>query len=319
LLRLQDIVLLLKGGCNSLLRLPRRIWAGFIGFFKNNPHFIAPTVTAFATFVIAIYAIFTYSVQRDLKQLQATIMAMQTEPRLSGTIRPSFSWEKTRKGRYHYGLTNIGSDTAWSVFARGQMVILCDTMLIYPETYLFGYMATGGVVRGAFSRRNAIAPAESQVWGLEEVVKDFVKLSNLLNGVILVEVDVVYWGDSPIKRYYELEHFIYNKMVLPDWSVSFEKLTSSQDRFLRKLSSLKDARKIACLRFGPGSGPAFYIDLFGEHMFILSNPIPSPSLDDFQWTYRDTFIVLDSTIEDFLNYRRQFPEYRRYEQWLKSK
>ena len=54
-------------------------------------------------------------------------------------------------------------------------------------------------------------------------------------------------------------------------------------------------------------------------MFILSNPVPFRSLDDLHWTYRDTFIVVDSTIEDFLDYRRQFPEYRRYEQWLNSK
>jgi hypothetical protein len=311
LVSLRSIILALRADSKSLVQLLRRTGTGLIGFFKKNPSFVAPTVAAFATFVIAIYAVFTYGVQRELKQLQANMVAMQTEPKLSGSIGRYVSGDELKKP-YHYRLTNIGSDTAWSVFAKGRAVILCDTMIIYPETYLFGLIKAPGALRGEFSRWNPIGPAETEKWGFDEVIKDFIKLSNILGGIILLEVDFTYWSDSPITRYGEQEYFVYNKRQFFQ-NDYFEKLERTQDRVLHKLSSLKDTRKIACLRFGPGSGPAFLIDLFGDHMFILSNPVPFPSLNDFGWTYRDTFIVADSTIEYFLDYRRQFPEYQRYE------
>jgi len=136
------------------------------------------------------------------------MVAIQSEPRLRGSIIESFFLHKSREP-YEYRLTNIGSDTAWSVFARGQFVILCDTLVIYPETYLFGAMYAGGALRGDFSRWNPIAPAKTREWWFGKVGKDIIKLSKLLGGIILVEVDLVYWSDSPVKRYGEVEYFIY--------------------------------------------------------------------------------------------------------------
>jgi hypothetical protein len=320
LFRLQDILLPLKAGCNSLLQLLKSIGTRFIGFFKKNPTFVAPTVAAFATFVIAIYAIFTYGVQRELKQLQANMVAMQTEPRLSGSAGHNVYVD--RKTPYYYRLTNTGSDTAWSIFADMRALILCDTLVIYDTWFylLPPLRLTHGTLRGQFSRWNKIAPAQAKEFGCDRVREDFQRLSAMLRGVILLEADFVYWSDSPVKKFEEVEYFIYNKQV-PIWSANFEKLTRPKDQFLHQLNSLIDARKIAhTTSVGQIGGPAFYRDLFDpELMLILKNAVPSASPHDYPWTYRDTLIVFDSTIQDFVEYRRQFPEYLRYERWLDSR
>jgi len=172
-------------------------------------------------------------------------------------------------------------------------IILCDTIVIYPQTYLFGLIYSSGVLRGEFSRFSPIAPAETKKFGFDPVDERFIKLSYMLGGIILLEVDFVYWGDSPTKKYVEEEYFIYNKVMFFQ-NEHFEKLTRPQDRFLHQLDSLKDARKIADIDFRLNS------------MLILSNPVPYPDTYDLPWTYRDTFIVLDSTIENFVDYRRKF-------------
>jgi hypothetical protein len=283
---LQEIVFRVKESCKHGFQLLKSIGIQIIKFFNG------PAITAFATAVIAIYAFFTFGVQKQLMKLQANFIAMETEPRLTGGIG-YFAAVDEPKNLYHYRLTNIGSDTAWSVFPKMRAIILCDTMVIYPRTYLFGLMYSSGVFRGNFSHFNPIAPAETKKFGFDPVDKHFIKLSNMLGGIILLEVNLVYWGDSPTKKYMEEEYFIYNKqMSFQD--EYFEKLTRPRDRLLCQLDSLKDARKIADIHFRLHS------------MLILSNPVPSPDTNDFPWTYRDTFIVLDSTIEKFPDYRRKF-------------
>jgi hypothetical protein len=276
-------------------------------------------VAALATLVIAIYAIFTYGVQKELKQLQRDVVAMQTEPRLSGAIGTNIQHSEP-KMKFHYRLTNTGSDTAWSVFPKGRFLILCDSMVIYPETYLFGLIYSSGTFRGNFSRSYPIAPAETKKWGFDRVLDKFAELSNLVGGIILIQVDLVYWSDSPVYRYENEEYFVYNKLEASDpmYHPYFEKLTRSQDRLLVKLSNLKDTRKIAELTFLERIG--FYQHGFDPNsMIILSNPVPSVQLQEFGWTYRDTFIVADSMVQDFLEYRRKFSEYRLFEKQRSSK
>lgn len=267
-------------------------------FIKNNPQVVA----AIATVVIAIYAFLTFGVQEKLRVLQSNIIAMQTEPKLTGAIG---SWFKRHepKYEYYYEVTNIGSDTAWSVFPKGQALILCDSMLIYPETYLFGYMYSCGVRPGEFSRRFPVAPTETKDWGFVSTVgEDFAQLSNMLAGIILLEVHIFYWSDSPSKRYWEKEYFIYNKLSYDPAGSYFEKLLDPNDRILRQFNSLQAERKTARLTYYP---------LFNQNrMLILSNSIPSSNLTLFHWTFRDTSIVLDSTIMDFSEYRRRFKEFQ---------
>ena len=156
-------------------------------------------VMALATVVIASYSYFTFGVQKELKQLQRDVVAMQTEPRLSGaTALNAFRYEPRQE--FHYRLTNTGSDTALSVFPKGRFLILCDSMVIYPETCLFGLIYSSGTFRGNFSRSYPIAPAETKIWGFNRVLDEFVNLSNLVGGVILLQVDLIYWSDSPLNR-----------------------------------------------------------------------------------------------------------------------
>jgi hypothetical protein len=289
-----------------------------IRFLKENTNI----VMASATVVIAIYSYFTFAVQKELKQLQGDVIAMQTEPRLTGAIAPNILRHEP-KVEFHYRLTNIGSDTAWSVFPRGQFLILCDSMVIYPQTYLFGFLYSSGTLRGDFSRSYPIAPAETKIWGFDRALDDFLKLSNIVGGIALIQVDLVYWSNSPVNRYEYEEYFVYNKIQAFEQQPysHFEKLTRPQDRILRQLGHLKDERKIAELTFIQGiSGPAFYLHLFGPNsMIILSNPVPTIRPEGFGWTYRDTFIVADSTIQDFREYRRKFSEYRLFEKQRSSR
>jgi hypothetical protein len=319
-----------SSGVISQIKARSRSFFGFIktktirlkGFFIDNSSVISSLVVALATLVIAIYAIFTYGVQKELKQLQRDVVAMQTEPRLSGAIAIN-DYEYEPKQEFHYRLTNIGSDTAWSVFPKGRFLILCDSMVIYPETYLFGFIYSSGTFRGNFSRSYPIAPAETKIWGFNRVLNDFVKLSNMVGGIALIQVDLVYWSNSPIKRYENEEYFVYNKLEASDpmYHPYIEKLTRPQDRILRQLSHLKDERKIAELTFLENiSGPAFYQHIFDPNsMIILSNPVPTIRPEGFRWTYRDTFIVADSMVQDFLEYRRKFSEYRTFEKQRSSK
>jgi hypothetical protein len=284
-------------------------------FLNNN----SSVVTATATLLIAIYAAFTYGVQKELKQLQRDVIVMQTEPRLSGAIAENILGYEP-KMEFHYRLTNIGSDTAWSVFPRGRFLILCDSMVIYPETYLFGVMYSSGTLRGDFSRSYPIAPAETKKWGFDKVLDDFAELSNIVGGIVLIQVDLVYWSDSPVNRYEYEEYFIYNKLQAVEQQPypHFEKLSRPQDRLLVQLSNLKDTRKIAELTFLERIG--FYQHGFDPNsMIILSNPVPSFQLQESGWTYRDTFIVADSTVQDFFEYRRKFPKYRLFEKQRSSK
>jgi hypothetical protein len=245
---------------------------------------------------------------------------MQTEPRLTGTAGPYAFFEL--KKPYHYYLTNIGSDTAWSVFADMRSLILCDTIVIYNRLPLLPpIIKVPGALRGGFSRWNPIAPADEKEFGCDKVGEDFVKLSKILGGIILLEADFVYWSDSPIKQYEELEYFIYNKMKPSFFNPCFEKLTRPNDMILCLLDSLENIRKIAEITWIRDiSRPAFYDDLFDlNSMLILSNPVPFIGPQDLQWNFRDTFIVLDSTIANFLDYRRKFKEFRRYQEHLRSK
>ena len=264
-------------------------------------------VAALATLVIAIYAVFTYGVQKELKQLQRDVVTMQTEPRLSGaTALNDFEYEP--KQEFHYRLTNIGSDTAWSVFPKGQPLILCDSMIIYPKGYLFGPIYSAGIFRGNFSRSYPIAPAETKIWGFDRVLDKFLKLSNLVGGIILLQVDLVYWSDSPVNRYEYEEYFVYNKLEASDpmYHPYFEKLTRPQDRILLQLNNLKDERKIAELTF---------IQLIGgpKSMVILKNPVQTIDPEGFSWTFHDTLIIVDSTIQDLREYRRKRLESRFFE------
>lgn len=282
---------------------------GLVRFFRSNPHLIGTIITAFATIVIAFYALRSHHVQEQLKQLQANLIAMQTEPRLTGAIKPNVLREEPRP-LFHYRLTNIGSDTAWAVFAQGRFLILCDTMIIYPQSYLFRLVSAGATRRGDFSRFNPLGPAETKKWGFDQVFDEFVRLSNLVNGIILVQVDVVYWSDSPINQYEHEEFFLYRKLQhaekLP--YTHFEKLSNPQDRLLRQFSSLRSDRRIGEVsfrRYVHGLGSCW--DLFGSDcMLLLSNPVPSKdSFGDVEWKYRDTVIVLDSAVQNLWEYRDQ--------------
>ena len=197
---LQKIVSRVKESCKHFFQLLKTKGIQIIKFFNSN----GPAITAIATAVIAIYAFFTFGVQKELIKLQANFVAMETEPRLIGRMGDPEAVDEP-KNQYHYRLTNTGSDTAWSVFPKMRPIILCDTLVMYPRTYLFGLMYSSGVLRGDFSRFNPISPGKIQRFGFDRVSKKLVKLSNMLGGIILLEVELVYWGDSPTKKYVEEE------------------------------------------------------------------------------------------------------------------
>ena len=104
---LQEIVFRVNESCKHTFQFLKSIGIQIIKFFNNN----GPAITAFATAVIAIYAFFTFRVQKELIKLQANFVAMETEPRLTGGIG-YFAAVDEPKNLYHYRLTNIGSDTA---------------------------------------------------------------------------------------------------------------------------------------------------------------------------------------------------------------
>lgn len=291
--------------------------------FKGLHHFVmnsGPAISAIATGVIAAYAYFTYGVQQDLILLQRDVVAMQTEPSLSGQIGAFWLGDSLKKD-YNYRLTNVGSDTAWSVFDEMRTFILCDTMLVYIPGYAWGKLLRGpGYYHGSYSRYNPIAPAEYTRSGFNGVGLWMTELSNILDGIIILDATFAYWGSSPIKRYEGREYFVF--MRLDHYSDSFfEKLTRDQDILIQRIESLHNQRKYAEVKSPTRiGGPTFYDSILDTlTTLVLVSPVPTRSDVNLPWTYQDTFIVTDSGLVDFLTYRRQFGVFRKYEDYLRRK
>lgn len=279
-----------------------------------------PAISAIATGVIAVYAYFTYGVQQELSSLQRDVVEMQTEPYLSGQIGAFWLGDSLKK-EYNYRLTNVGSDTAWSVFDEMRTFLLCDSMIAYIPGSAWGKTIRGpGYYHGSYSRYNPIAPAEYIRSGFDGFGPWMADLVNVLDGIIVLETTFLYWGSSPIKRYEGREYFLYLRLD-PHSDSHFEKLSRVEDRLMQQIKELQDHRNYAEIKSSSQiGGPTFYDSILNPPVtLLLSSPVPSRTDVVLPWTYRDTFIVSDSGLVDFLTYRRQFEIFRKYEDYLRRK
>ncbi len=311
------------GGCRRLSTRLRRYGKMSWAALKTLHRFVmnsGPAISAIATVVIAVYAYFTYGVQQELRVLQHDIVQMQTEPKLSGSVGVHYPGDSLLF-EYDYRLTNIGSDTAWSVFDEMRAFILCDTQIVYLPGYLWGRLVHGpGYYHGSYSSYNPIAPAGYTRSGFNGFGSWVAGLANALDGVIILEATCVYWGSSPIKRYEGREYFVYMQMGAYTGG-RFEKLTRPQGQLLKQIENLHDERKYAEVTSSSRLGLRdMYDSLFGgSATLVVASPVPSRSNVILPWTYRDTFILTDSGFVDFLAYRRQFERFRQYEDYLRRK
>lgn len=274
-----------------------------------------------ATIVMAIYAWQSYQVQERLAAIEELSVSMSTEPVLSGAVFRNEVREKIEEPSYYYRMTNIGGDTAWSIFVDLRVAIVTDSHLIYGWGYYIGHdVIRFGVFPGGYKKNCSLSPGVDTLMGFNFSAQRYVKLAQLMGGTLLFEVHRFYWGAAPVVRKEEVEYF--NVIETDDYKIgSLRKLDNQEELINNTLRGHKAKRAIGEIRFADRiSGPSFYSEVFPPNtLLLLLNRVPDTLPFYYpQITYKDTLIFINDSIHDFRVYRKRFPEWQPWQRYLDS-
>jgi hypothetical protein len=264
-------------------------------FFTNFGEFLFTAVTAISTVVITIFTCQSTKIQKELEIISDIQMRMLTEPILEGSMGDTnpFDYDEI-KNTFTYRLLNIGSDTAWAVYAILRPMVLTDTLIYKGYGFLNSYIINGpSGPTGSFSRANPLPPAATKLEGFGILSIDLRKLSELVDGTPFVEAECYYWSNSPIKRFNTKEYFLYNQYREPRFG-DFTKITDERDTLMVLIRHLMDSRKIGqinYLDFERISPLTHERNGYLNNMIVMTQPVFKNFDFDIMYFYKDTAIV----------------------------
>jgi hypothetical protein len=294
-------------------------------YVSNNTASISLIVSSTATVVIAIYAVTSYGLQKRLAGLSEFQLSLATEPELEGSIRLFYPFSE-EESQYYHRLLNVGGDTAWGVYDDVECFLMLDTLIIEYPGFLGGGILRGpGGAKGDFSTFNPIPPGGVFDQSFVELPTDIKSLQLLLSAIPILKCEIIYWGNSPIKRHDMSEFFLYGTQEkYPYYNNMFARL-DNKSSFVEKFRDLINSGKVGRLdHVGRISRPAIYDKIFGldqdplglgPTIVLIGRTPPNQKFGD-EWTFQDTLIFVNDSLIDFLEYRRRYPVFLEYEKYM---
>ena len=212
-----------------------------------------PLIQTISTAALVVIASMTLALQCRVASLQSQYYSLQEEMSRIGLLpdiacrflyKPDST--ETTGGSWPscFQYQNTGADTAFAIVYNGRHILVCDSLIIREQV-----MPEQFALRNSFSftrdEGRMLSPGQMRDFKISISSNRFARLIEYYGGVVLFELELSYWDDSPRTQFQTKRYFAVNQSDLAGNEHGNLEQLAAGPYWLQKIDSLTRSGAVA--------------------------------------------------------------------------